>query len=75
VEAGGHRQIRLVGSAEGSHYSQGHYRTYFGLGASDRVDRIIVTWPDGTQEILEDVESNMLVTLNKGSVKDSLIPE
>ena len=41
-----------VGAAEGSLYSQGHYRLYFGLGDEQGVESVRVTWPDGkVQEV------------------------
>ena len=42
IYAGGRAQSGLVGGWEGSHYGQGHYRIYFGLGDKEIVDRIIV---------------------------------
>lgn len=39
---------RWVGEADGSVFSQGHRRLYFGLGADTSVVSMHVTWPDGT---------------------------
>ncbi|VAW54791.1 hypothetical protein MNBD_GAMMA06-611 [hydrothermal vent metagenome] len=41
------QQHRWVGQAESSHYSQGHYRNYFGLGNSAKKVALKVRWPDG----------------------------
>ncbi len=43
-------QHRWVGQAEGAHYSQGHYRIYFGLGDSAQAAEVSVLWPDGLQQ-------------------------
>ncbi|MEM9137843.1 MAG: CRTAC1 family protein, partial [Cyanobacteria bacterium P01_F01_bin.42] len=37
-----------VGQSEGSHYSQGHYRIYVGLGQQEASITLKVRWPDGT---------------------------
>jgi len=41
-------QTQWVGQSEGSHFSQGHYRLYFGLGDDPAADTVRVTWPDGS---------------------------
>ena len=40
-------QGQQVGVAEGSHFSQGHYRLYFGLGAEKEISSLRIDWPDG----------------------------
>lgn len=47
--SGGKKIRRRVGESESSHFSQGHYRVYFGLGA-ETVTGIEVAWPDGATE-------------------------
>lgn len=55
----------LVGSADGSKPSQGHYRLYFGLGSSaDPVD-IEIVWPDGSIQALSAVAVDDLITIAK----------
>jgi hypothetical protein len=46
------RQVAPVGAMDGTHYSQGDYRSYFGLGAHDRFERLTVFWPDGASETM-----------------------
>lgn len=60
-------QLQQVGSSEGSHYSQGHYRLYFGLGNTTRPDAIQITWPDGTLQTISKPESNRLITVEYDS--------
>ncbi len=54
-------QMRHVGYAEGARFSQGHYRTYFGMGKSSKAEQVRVVWPDGTEEIHNDVDVNRLL--------------
>ena len=37
-------------------------RLHYGLGDRDRVDRISVTWTDGTESVAEDIETRRVVT-------------
>jgi len=39
-------------------------RPHFGLGESQQVDKLIVNWPNGKQQVLENVTANQLLTLN-----------
>lgn len=41
-------------------------RLHFGLGAAVRVDRLVVTWPDGTEESFPGTEVDRLLVLKKG---------
>ncbi|MGB3292610.1 MAG: CRTAC1 family protein [Phormidesmis sp.] len=56
-------QLQIVGQSEGSHYSQGHYRLYFGLGRAAQSDRIKVTWADSSVQTLEEIDSNQRLTV------------
>jgi len=42
------------------------YVLTFGLGAHDRIDTLIVDWPDGARSITTDVPANQLLTLSQG---------
>jgi hypothetical protein len=57
------RQMQQVGGAEGSHYSQGHYRLYFGLGTHPKPSKINVTWPDGHATEILDPAGDRLVKI------------
>ena len=54
VEAGGERQLRLVGAGSGF-ASQQSARLYFGLGGLDRADALMVRWPSGRVERFEKI--------------------
>ena len=59
-------QRQEVGWSEDSHFSQGHYRLYFGLGQYRRIDRLRVRWQDGTYQEWRNVRGDRLITLNYG---------
>jgi len=48
VEADGRTQTRELLGARG--FGQGPSRLHFGLGDVDTVDRLVVRWPDGTED-------------------------
>jgi hypothetical protein len=52
VEAGGMKQRRMVRTGS-SYLSQSELVQTFGLGATARVDRVTVRWPDGSQTSVE----------------------
>lgn len=49
-------------------------RSHFGLGSAERADKVIVTWPDGKQQILEDVAAGQVVTLRHADADRSIEP-
>lgn len=48
VVSAGRTTSQWVGCSEGSHFSQGHYRLYFGLGDVPEAESVSVRWPDGS---------------------------
>src|SRR5262249_18613642 len=42
-------------------------RAHFGLGTVERVDRVLVLWPDGKQESFPGMATNQTFVLRKGS--------
>ncbi len=58
------QQLQGTGWADGSHFSQGHYRLYFGLGPAAVVDSLVVRWPDGQRQELRDVPADRLLSLS-----------
>ena len=59
-------QTQMVGQSEGSLYSQGHYRLYFGLGMNQKVNAINIIWPDGSKQRVLDPNINQLLVVKKG---------
>lgn len=56
-------QFQQVGCAEGSYYSQGHYRIYFGLGKYSGVQKIQIVWPDGSPQEINDILADQLMVV------------
>jgi len=65
VVAGSQRQVQEVRSG-GSFCSQNDLRLHFGLGQAQQVDRLEVQWLGGSNEILERIPINRLVTVQQG---------
>lgn len=59
------QQIQEVGNSDGSFYSQGHYRLYFGLGQHSRVDVLKIRWPDGEIQELKDLAGNSILEVER----------
>ena len=51
----------------GSYYSQNDLRVHFGLGSTNRVDRLDVRWPNGVEESWIGLGVNRIVTLQEGT--------
>lgn len=66
LEVGELRQIDEVRSG-GSYASQSDFRLHFGLGKADRVRRLGVRWPDGTEEEFSDIEANSSIQIREGA--------
>ncbi len=64
VTAGKVRQRRDVISGN-SYASQNDMALHFGLGSATKVDRIEIKWPDGSMQILENLEVNRRITIEQ----------
>ena len=64
VVAGGLKQRaeRVAGSG---YLSQDDWRLHFGLGTNARAERITVTWPSGTRQVVENVAADQVVTIRE----------
>ena len=64
VEAGGQSQVDEVRSG-GYHISQSDTRVHFGLGDA-KLASVTVTWPDGSEDSVEEVPANHRVLVRPG---------
>lgn len=62
ISIDGQKQMRVANGCP-TYLSQNEPTIHFGLGAADAVDMLIVTWPDGTQTIRDDVAANQQLSL------------
>ncbi len=65
LEAGGHKRVRQVEAGSG-YASQHGRRLYFGLGNTEKVDRLTVRWPSGLEEQVLGAEPRRLVRIREG---------
>jgi hypothetical protein len=65
VEGGGRRWVRQANPGQ-SYLCSGDPRAHFGLGATARVERIVVAWPDGAVEAFPAQDADRAVVLRKG---------
>jgi enediyne biosynthesis protein E4 len=61
----GHRQVREVQSGS-SYLAQNDLRGHFGLGQSNRAERLEIRWPGGATEVVEDLPANHVITVREG---------
>ena len=59
------RLLREVKSGA-SYLSQNPHRLLVGLGTTDQVDRVVVRWQSGIQDVLENVKCNQVLTIREG---------
>ena len=65
LSAAGQSQWRTVNGAS-SYMSHSDIRAHFGLGPNERVDRIEITWPDGSTESIQDIPADKLLLVRQG---------
>ncbi len=65
IVAAGRAQTQWVGTNDGSHYSQGHYRLYFGLGREPEATAATVRWPDGYVQGLGPVRADQILRIHR----------
>ena len=63
VTNSGETQTQQVGSSEGSYFSQGHYRLYFGLGKHEFIDSLEISWFDGRKQIINQVQADQVINI------------
>jgi len=53
---------RVAGSG---YLSQDDWRLHFGLGSAMKAERIIVTWPSGTKQVVENVPADQILEVRE----------
>ena len=66
VTVGTTRSIHPVHGVFG-YLSASDPRPHFGLGATDRADRVEIRWPDGEEQLLEAVPANQILEVVQGA--------
>lgn len=69
----GHRQLRDVQSGS-SYLAQNDLRAHFGLGQSNRAERLEIRWPSGASEVVESLPANHVFTIEEGKGVVSRVP-
>jgi enediyne biosynthesis protein E4 len=59
----GDRKLMRIRKGGGSYMSTSQEALAWGLGNHSSVDKLTVTWPSGTQTVIENVASNQLLTI------------
>ena len=65
VEWNGQRQIQQVSGGSGFS-AQNDRRLHFGLGDDARVDRVVIRWPSGKEQVIESPGVNQLHEIREG---------
>ncbi|HKB01386.1 MAG TPA: CRTAC1 family protein [Gemmataceae bacterium] len=65
VEAGGRKQTRFA-KGGGSYASAPDKRLVFGLGATDKIDKLTVTWPGGAEQTWTELKPDQYHRLGEG---------
>jgi hypothetical protein len=65
LEVDGQTLSREV-KAGSSYLAQNDIRVHFGLGQSESADRLVVAWPSGTEDVVENLGANQVVTVSEG---------
>ncbi len=64
VEAGGKTQVAINQWSMG-YLSNNDPRVHVGLGTAEKIDRLVVSWPDGKQQSFEGLKTDRYITIDK----------
>ena len=71
IQYGENQQIREHYPVRG-YLSSTENKLHFGLGDVSIIDRLLVTWPNGSAQVLEHIEANRVVTLKQKDASDGI---
>ncbi len=63
VAGGVHQQHERV--AGSGYLSQGDGRVHFGLGAAAKIDKLTITWPNGTKQVIENIAADRIIRVEE----------
>ncbi len=66
LHVGGRALVRDA-RAGSSYLAQNDARVHFGTGRAERADRLEIAWPSGRVDVVDDVETNRIVTVREGA--------
>jgi hypothetical protein len=72
ITAGGRTQLRFVNGGNGF-AAQGTTRLHAGLSSATRIDRIVIRWPSGRQQVLTDVAVNQIHVVREGDARPTTL--
>ena len=64
IRSGDHEQTRVV-SIGGSYLSSNSLRQHFGMGTSEKVEKVTITWPSGRSTHLENLPADRLYQISE----------
>ncbi len=73
LEAEGRKQTRFT-KGGGSYDSENDHRQVFGLARARKIDRLLVVWPDGTEQKWEELEVDQYHRLTQGKTDAEPLP-
>ncbi len=73
VHSGGRKLLRGVACGDG-YLSQSSKWLHFGLGADERIDRVVVRWPGGESQTLQGLRADRRYSVEQGTVIATEIP-
>ena len=73
LTAGGKVLLREV-KAGSSYLSQNDMRVHFGMGNAARAEKLEIRWPSGALDVVQDIETNQILTITEGRGVTSRTP-
>ena len=67
-------QMRTVSGGTSSFLFQGEQRAHFGLGDAPQADSLVIEWPSGIVQVLENVAANQFLTVTEAVPEGFLRP-
>ena len=65
ISLNGRKYMQEVHGGYGTHASQHSSLAHFGLGAAEKIDSILVIWPDGKKQSLANIPVNQKITITE----------